>query len=201
MSPLLRERRARLARAVRHARDGALGQSQKESLGELSSCDNHPADLGTETWQRSQGFALLDGMSRHLDEVDAALDRCASGAYGRCERCGRAIPEARLRAIPETRHCVECRRALEAMEARDPEKGPVEEGVLAPPFGRSFTDDAPGDPVGFDGEDAWQAVASFGTSETPADVPGTTYPHIFVDADEVRGGVAGNAEAVDGEGW
>jgi acetoin utilization protein AcuB len=46
----------------------------------------------------------------HLDHAIALADR---GALARCERCGGAIPLARLRALPGTTTCVACARALE----------------------------------------------------------------------------------------
>ena len=41
-------------------------------------------------------------------ELEAALARIHDGTYGACERCGDAIPEERLDAIPHTRTCVPC---------------------------------------------------------------------------------------------
>lgn len=62
---------------------------------------------------------------------------------------------------------------------------PVEELSLHPPFGRTFRDDD--DYVAYDGEDAWQDVARFGTSNTPQDVPpAIDYDETYVDADEDR---------------
>jgi hypothetical protein len=57
------------------------------------------------------------------------------------------------------------------------------------------------DVVGFDGEDAWQAVAQYGSSDTPSDVPEAhRYPHIMLDPDERRGAVSEVEELVDEEG-
>ena len=45
---------------------------------------------------------------RTLAEVELSLRRLESGEYGVCGSCGQQIPEARLRALPWTRLCVEC---------------------------------------------------------------------------------------------
>lgn len=196
----LQARRRGLAKTLSGMREGALGLSQKDALSELSSYDNHPGDLGTDTWQRSQGFALMEELSRTLQEVDAALGRLDTREYGRCERCGRPIPTERLEAIPETRYCVTCREALDAQEAKDPHPRPIEEALLSPPFGRTFMDGE--DQTGFDGEDAWQAVAQFGSSDTPSDVPEAhDYPYIVLDPNERHGAVEDveNEVAADGE--
>ena len=46
-----------------------------------------------------------------IAEIEAALARIDSGTYGLCELCGKAIPLARLLALPHTRRCVECAEA------------------------------------------------------------------------------------------
>jgi DnaK suppressor protein len=43
-----------------------------------------------------------------LADIAHALRRMAEGSYGRCERCGQAIPVARLEVMPQTRYCVLC---------------------------------------------------------------------------------------------
>ncbi len=43
-----------------------------------------------------------------LTELQHALERMEKGTWGQCERCHRAIGSNRLRALPETRRCIEC---------------------------------------------------------------------------------------------
>jgi RNA polymerase-binding transcription factor DksA len=43
-----------------------------------------------------------------LAQVTAALERLDDGTWGRCVRCGGAIEEARLRAVPEAVRCSRC---------------------------------------------------------------------------------------------
>jgi DnaK suppressor protein len=45
--------------------------------------------------------------------VNEALERMNRGQYGRCVECGEAISKPRLQALPYTRHCIGCARALE----------------------------------------------------------------------------------------
>jgi DnaK suppressor protein len=47
-------------------------------------------------------------LRRERDEIDRALGRLASGAYGKCETCGVAVGRQRLMAIPEERLCLDC---------------------------------------------------------------------------------------------
>lgn len=51
----------------------------------------------------------LDAQVRkEVEAIDAALLRIAEGTYGQCVECGKAIPYARLKALPATPYCVTC---------------------------------------------------------------------------------------------
>lgn len=141
--------------------------SHSDQLQEDSRYDNHPADLGTEMFEREKDLGLFSNNLRRIREIDIALERMARGEYGTCEECGGPIGEARLEVFPSANTCITCQQQREALPDRF--HRPIEEQVLNPPFGRSAQGDS-GIP-GFDGEDAWQAVAQYGTSETPQDVP------------------------------
>lgn len=135
----------------------------KDTLQELSMYDNHPADIGTETFERSKDIGFRDLAQRQLKKIDDALERMAEGKYGVCEECGKEISGKRLEAMPATTLCYECRQKQDDQVSSF--RRPVEEGVVMPPFGgfaggRLYTEQE----VQFDGEDAWQAVEHFGTS-------------------------------------
>ena len=77
-------------------------------VGELGNLDNnHPADQGTETYEKEKDMALLAILDGQLAQIRDALARMDAGTYGKCERCGKDIPEARLNAVPYTTLCVE----------------------------------------------------------------------------------------------
>lgn len=135
----------------------------KDSLQELSMYDNHPADIGTETFERSKDIGLKDLAERRLKEIDDALSRIKQGDYGICKGCGNKISEERLEAMPSTTFCYECRQKRDAQVTAS--RRPVEEGVVMPPFG-GFAENRlySSDHVFFDGEDSWQEVERFGTS-------------------------------------
>lgn len=54
--------------------------------------------------------ALMAAARKGLTEADAALARLDSGEYGVCVGCKAPISPARLEAIPEATHCVDCKR-------------------------------------------------------------------------------------------
>ena len=146
-----------------------LGESIRDNASELSSYDNHPGDLGTETFEAEKNFSFRNNDKFIIAEVDEALRKIKNGTYGLCEHCGKEITEERLDIIPYTRLCISCEEKF-PLKAEDREKGrPIEEQVLEPPFGKSFRDDSLEDDVMYDGEDTWQDVNEYNviTSDNP----------------------------------
>lgn len=188
------QEREHLQTRLTHMEEGALEVSLEDSISELSMYDNHPADLGSETFERSKDLALRDSTENEIRKVDDALQKIAQGTYGTCEKCGREIPLERLEAMPATTFCRDCKEAEEELPDRHPR--PIEEDVIAPPFGGFMHDSSPVEPGEaeddnmFDGEDTWQAVARYGTAETPQDIGNVVdYNHMYIDFDEDVGAV------------
>jgi RNA polymerase-binding transcription factor DksA len=84
---------------------------------ELSSVDQHQADIGTETFNRERDLSILESLEAELSDVEHAMRRLDEGTYGTCEACGRPIGDARLEAMPATRFCVEDQAAAEQRRA------------------------------------------------------------------------------------
>lgn len=137
-----------------------LGTSMQDATSELSAYDNHPADLGSEVFERSKDFSLRENAMIAVADIDSALERIKGGTYGACEVCGRDIAAERLEAVPAASKCRDCKEAEERIPHQNDR--PVEEEAIGTPFARTSRDDT--DQVGYDGEDAWQEVARY--SET-----------------------------------
>ncbi|MFS0638271.1 TraR/DksA C4-type zinc finger protein [Mesobacillus foraminis] len=154
-----------------------------ESMGELSSYDNHPADEGTELYEREKDVALHQHYEYQLENIGKALKAIEKGNYGKCKVCGKDIPYERLEAIPETTFCVE-----HTPDQTISTNRPIEEGVLMPPFGK-FDMDIQEETEAYDAEDSWQDVASYGTSETPSDFyyPPDHYNDMYTESEENTG--------------
>jgi len=43
-----------------------------------------------------------------LKNINLALEKIEKGKYGICEKCGKEIPEERLKVSPESRLCLKC---------------------------------------------------------------------------------------------
>jgi RNA polymerase-binding transcription factor len=105
--------------AERRARVGVPGAETRET--ELADYDQHPADTGTEMHEQELDETTLMLLDEEKGQVELALERLASGEYGRCIDCGKEIPRERLEAIPEAVRCLEDQERYEAtLRARWP---------------------------------------------------------------------------------
>jgi RNA polymerase-binding transcription factor DksA len=102
----LEDEHARL-QGLRQGFDDLNAESENDSLGELSSMDQHQADVGTETFNRERDLSILENVEAELADVEHAIRRLDDGTYGTCEACGKPIDGARLEAIPAARFCLE----------------------------------------------------------------------------------------------
>lgn len=154
--------------------------SLRDSVDELSTIDNHPADLATELFEREKDMALKAHNDDELAKVDAALEAMDNGTYGVCITCGNEIPYDRLAALPYTLFCID-----HADANRVPTDRPVEEQVILPPVDNSFAGRDDQDDI-HDYEDTFQIVAQYGTSETPSDFEGDfdDYNELYDDPEE-----------------
>ena len=96
-----------------------------ETTDELSLYDQHPADIGSEVFEREKDRGILELMQLELEKVHDALNKYEQGRYGVCEVCGQAIEPARLDRMVNTTLCVGC-----ARQRQDSFRRPAEEEVL-----------------------------------------------------------------------
>lgn len=85
----------------------------KESAEEMPGYSLHMADSGTDNFDRDFALSLLSSDQDAVYEIEEALKRIEKNTYGVCELTGKAIPKARLDAIPWTRFTVEAQAQLE----------------------------------------------------------------------------------------
>ncbi|MDR0382619.1 MAG: TraR/DksA family transcriptional regulator [Spirochaetaceae bacterium] len=71
------------------------------------------ADIASDDIDRKMIEAIGSKELKRLKQIDAALTRIKQGKYGRCVKCGTAIPQDRLEAIPYALMCVKCKSADE----------------------------------------------------------------------------------------
>lgn len=97
-----------------------------EDLGLAYSPDDGTNDIGETALQVEQSeihtqLAALE--SRELRHIEHAIRAIRLGRYGTCEACQKAIPVARLQALPFSSFCVDCQRKAEEDGVFDSESG------------------------------------------------------------------------------
>jgi DnaK suppressor protein len=93
------------------ARIGALQREFADIIAATAAAnsdDEHDPEGATIAFERQHVAALLTQAREHLGQIDTALRRLDDGSYGRCVRCGTAIPAERLAARPTAVSCVGC---------------------------------------------------------------------------------------------
>jgi RNA polymerase-binding protein DksA len=66
-------------------------------------------DIASDDIDRKMIEAIGAKELKRLKQIDAALTRIKQGKYGRCVKCGAAIPQDRLEAIPYALMCIKCK--------------------------------------------------------------------------------------------
>lgn len=56
--------------------------------------------------------AQINDLEKRIAQIDVALRKIVKNQYGKCEKCGNPIPQARLRLIPEAAFCIACEKKL-----------------------------------------------------------------------------------------
>lgn len=97
-----------------------------ETTDELSMYDQHPADIGSEVFEREKDMGILEVLEIEKEKVDDALQRYEQGLYGICESCGQNIEAARLERIVNTTLCAKCAHKTQNSYTR-----PAEEDTLS----------------------------------------------------------------------
>jgi len=171
--------------------------STKDNTHELSSYDNHPADVGSELYEQEKDFALVNHQNQRIADIKEALNKIENNSYGFCDFCGKEIGFERLEAYPTAKLCIQCQKERVLNKEELKYDRPVEEEVLKFPFGRTFTDGT--DNAAYDGEDAWQDVQRYGSSSGPQDISVNRlirYNNAYYDSDE-NPGITNKLDKID----
>ncbi|MDO8430997.1 MAG: TraR/DksA family transcriptional regulator [Candidatus Binatus sp.] len=126
---MLRELLTRLRKeAQQRIIDLRRDQEQESDAGPADEMDSASTTEEIET--HAGLIARAEEKLRYLDEAFARLD---AGKYGRCLKCGGAIPIERLMAIPFASYCVDCQKELHRA------RGGWGQGTTIAPFDHQWT--------------------------------------------------------------
>ena len=101
----LEEERGHLETQLASIVEESFASQQSEMSGDVG-LDDEPADAGTATFEREKDLSIENNVRDLLRKIDGALKRMDAKTYGLCERCGRPIEKARLKALPYAELCI-----------------------------------------------------------------------------------------------
>lgn len=108
----LKAEREDLQAQLREIEEAAFNSTQSEISGEVG-YDEDYADAGSATFEREKDLSIHNNVLDLLERVERALKKIEDKTYGTCESCGNPIEAARLKAIPSTVLCLECKKREE----------------------------------------------------------------------------------------
>jgi DnaK suppressor protein len=108
----LESERAELQRRQQELEQDSFEGTQSDLTGDTG-IDDDFADAGTATFDRERDLSIQNNIRDLIDQISRALARIDEGTYGTCERCGRPIDAARLKALPHALLCMDCKRREE----------------------------------------------------------------------------------------
>lgn len=93
------------AAALEQAERALLGAEHDGLFDELTTVDQHTADMASDMVEREQALTILEMAEEHRHNIEHAIQKLRSGQFGRCETCGATISDERLEAVPDARFC------------------------------------------------------------------------------------------------
>jgi DnaK suppressor protein len=106
------EERGELQAQYDEIEESTFSSDQSDLTGEMG-FDEEYADAGTATFERERDLSLVNNMRDLMDRIDKALGKIEHGTYGLCDRCGKPIEKARLKALPYANLCLKDKQAEE----------------------------------------------------------------------------------------
>jgi RNA polymerase-binding protein DksA len=79
--------------------------TQSDMSGDVG-LDDESADAGTATFEREKDLSIENNVRDLLQKIERALKRVDAGTYGICDRCGKPIEKARIKALPYVDLCI-----------------------------------------------------------------------------------------------
>ena len=101
----LLEERDELQTQLSGIEEDTFAATQSEMTGDVG-LDDEMADAGTATFEREKDLSIEQNVRDLLQKIDRALKRMEERTYGICERCGKPIEKARIKALPYVDLCI-----------------------------------------------------------------------------------------------
>ena len=109
----LMEEQAQLETQLATIVEESFAATQSDMSGDVG-LDDESADAGTATFEREKDLSIENNVRDLLRKIEAALKRMDAGTYGLCERCGKPIEKARIKALPYAELCIKDAQAAQS---------------------------------------------------------------------------------------
>ena len=109
----LQEERTHLEAQLVSIVEGSFAATQSDLSGDVG-LDDESADAGTATFEREKDLSIENNVRDLLRKIEGALKRMDAGTYGLCERCGKPIEKARIKALPYAELCIKDAQAAQS---------------------------------------------------------------------------------------
>ena len=96
----------------REISESTFSGNQTDMTGEAG-FDEEYADAGSATFEREKDLSLVNNLRDLLEKIEKAMTKIDEGTYGLCDRCGKPIEKARLKALPYANLCLKDKQAEE----------------------------------------------------------------------------------------
>ena len=87
--------------------DHSIGTSAESIISQTG--ETHTDEMGTEHQARELDFYMAQREGKFISNLDKALRRIETGAYGICRGCGELIDKKRLAIVPHATLCINCK--------------------------------------------------------------------------------------------
>jgi DnaK suppressor protein len=95
----------------RHAE--LVSEDQAAAIDAATDDSKETGDMAVRDVIEELALKLGERESQIVADIDQALLRIEEGSYGLCSRCGKAVPEERLEAMPTARYDATCQAIIE----------------------------------------------------------------------------------------
>ena len=92
--------------------ESTFSGDQTDMTGEAG-FDEEYADAGSATYEREKDLSLVINLRDLMEKIEKAMTKIDEGTYGLCDRCGKSIEKARLKALPYANLCLKDKQAEE----------------------------------------------------------------------------------------
>ena len=97
--------REQLEKQLTTIEENSFAATQSDISGEVA-FDDETADAGTATFERERDLSIENNVRDLMQKIDRALERMDAGRYAICDRCGKPIEKARVKALPYVDLCI-----------------------------------------------------------------------------------------------